>query len=141
MSTRALLFLAFAGTALVTTPAHAFWCGTSLVLAGDSIVRIRDICGEPASSITTTETRTSYLGGATRYGGFAGSAVTRTVQIDILVYDFGPTRFMEELRFENGVLVSERALGRGTRRRRDRVEARVTPGPGPADDRRARLVP
>jgi hypothetical protein len=116
---RLALAAALAFTALAS-PAQAFWCGTSLVLEGDSIVRIRDLCGEPASAITTTESRTTFVGGTSGVGGFAGTAVTRTVQIDILVYDFGPTRFMEELRFENGVLVSTRALGRGTRRRRDR---------------------
>ncbi len=98
--------------------ASAFWCEQRLVRTGDALSYVRSVCGEPASAISRTESRTHFVGGTLQDGRtFGGTAVTTTVQIDVLVYDFGPTRFMEELTFENGVLVSSRRLGRGTRRR------------------------
>jgi hypothetical protein len=117
---RLALFASLALASLAFTPsAHAFWCGGRLVLEGDRIHEVRSRCGEPASEVTRMESVTSYSGGVS--GGRRGSVYggierTVTVQIDILVYDFGPTRFMEELRFEDGILRSMTRLGRGSRR-------------------------
>ena len=45
-----------------------------------------------------------------------GDSETVTVLVEVWVYDFGPQRFMEELTFEDGVLIGSRALSYGTRR-------------------------
>lgn len=141
---RSTLALAFAAAAwLGATPAQAFWCEGRLVLVGDSMGAIRDACGEPASATVRVETR-SYCsccaGGVHRgavyaggYGGGYGGGVitTTTTTIDVWVYDFGYTRFMEQLEFEGGILRRSIRLGRGSRTRRDRVERRIeVPAPG-----------
>jgi len=114
-----LLALGALTTGFVTAPASAFWCEGRLVLEGDRSYEVRSRCGEPASEITRMESRSFYRGAAVGRGGgtvYGGSADTITVQVDIWVYDFGPTRFMEELRFHDGILVQMTRLGRGTRR-------------------------
>lgn len=108
----------------VAAPASAFWCDGRLVLEGDRAYEVRSRCGEPASEITRMESHTSYRGGAVGRGGgavYGGSADTVTVQVDLWVYDFGPTCFMEELRFEDGILTRMIRLGRGTRRSELRI--------------------
>jgi hypothetical protein len=104
---------------LAPSPAAAFWCRGYLVLEGDRAHEVRARCGEPASVIATTEETTTFVGGRGRVDGtgvFGGTAVSRTIAVETWIYDFGPTRFMEELRFENGVLVRLTRLGYGTRR-------------------------
>jgi hypothetical protein len=102
-----------AGLFASTGEAHALSCGSRLVEVGDSSVYVRSVCGDPTAMSTRTETRSAWAGTGP-YGYGYGQSVT--VQIEVWVYDFGPTRFMEELTFENGVLRSERALGYGTPR-------------------------
>jgi hypothetical protein len=121
VSALALSSLAFA------LPAAALDCGTRLVTLGDGQGYVRSICGEPESISTHTESHTNFAGVTVRDGrAFYGSASTVSVQIDVWVYDFGRTRFMEEMTFANGVLRSSRALSygtvRGDRRRRDSLE-------------------
>ena len=116
----AVVFGMLAATSLgLASPAHAFWCRGRLVLEGDRMPEVRANCGEPASEISRMEESTIYSGGARRArdgSWYGGSSRTVTTQVDIWVYDFGPTRFMEELRFEDGVLRRLTRLGRGTRR-------------------------
>jgi hypothetical protein len=109
--------LAFAAASFAATPsASALDCGTRLVVRGDRSSYVRSVCGEPQSATTRTETRT--VGGYNQVpGGVIGGFNTVTVQIDTWIYDFGPSRFMEELIFENGVLTSSRPIGPGTPRR------------------------
>ena len=116
--------------------AHAFWCEGSLVLEGDSMTAVRAACGEPATATTRVETRSycSCCAGGHHHGyAYPGLVTTTTSTIDVWVYDFGYTRFMEQLEFEGGILRRLTRLGRGSRRRRDRVERDVPPVelPGP----------
>jgi len=104
----------------LASSAHALECGSRIVVRGDREHQVVAVCGEPQSVVTRTETRTVYGAAPTPSGGHVGSAYTVTVQIDVWVYDFGPSRFMEELTFENGVLVSLRPIGRGTTSGRSR---------------------
>ena len=94
---------------------------------------IRAACGEPASATTLVRTA-SYCSCCARgrhVGPFYGALVTTTTwTIDVWVYDFGYTRFMEQLEFEGGILRRLTRLGRGSRSRRDRVE-RPTEAPVP----------
>ncbi len=93
--------------------AHALSCGGRLVEVGDNAAYVRGICGEASYASQHQEMRSMY---GAAYGGYGyyGSRVATTVQVDVWVYDFGPTRFIEELTFENGVLRSERIAGYGT---------------------------
>ena len=109
--------LAFCAASLVSTPsASALDCGQRLVVRGDREIYVRSVCGEPQSAMTRMETRT--VGGYNRVGEGTGTfgATTITIQIDTWIYDFGPSRFMEELTFENGILTVSRPIGPGTPR-------------------------
>ena len=102
--------------AFFSTPgtAYALGCNGHLVEVGDNIAYVQSVCGQPTSVSSHQETRGVYGGYASRYGVYYGSTASTTVQVDVLFYDFGPTRFMEELTFENGVLRGERVAGYGT---------------------------
>lgn len=108
-----------AESALAPAPAAALGCNHRLVTVGDSAHYVRQMCGEPASAITRTETRTQIASWGSPSAPGAITATSVTVQVDVWVYDFGPRRFMEELTFENGTLRSMRALGYGTRAGRE----------------------
>jgi hypothetical protein len=125
--TARLLSLAALLSFAVASPAAAVECSQRLVTVGDGEGYVRSICGEPDSVFTRTESRTGFAGYTVRDGqAFYGSGATVTIQIDVWVYDFGSTRFMEEMTFANGVLRSSRPLSygtvRGDRRRRDSLE-------------------
>jgi hypothetical protein len=118
------LSLVVLATFVVPGTAFALDCGQRLVEAGDGEAYVRSICGEPESMATRTESRTDFVATPSPDGRpIYGSAVTVSIQIDTWVYDFGSTRFMEELTFANGVLRSSRPLSYGSyggdRRRRD----------------------
>jgi hypothetical protein len=83
--------------------AHALDCGMRLVTPGDAMYYVQTVCGPPDSVSTDI----------IPIGGLYGRRGTLTVVV--WVYDFGPSRTMEELRFENGVLRTVRSLGPGTR--------------------------
>ncbi|GAB4112348.1 MAG: hypothetical protein OHK0013_48270 [Sandaracinaceae bacterium] len=100
--------------------AHALECGQSIVVRGDRMARVRAVCGEPVSVAVRVETRVApgvspLPPGAVPPPGYV--VPTITVQIEVWTYDFGPGRFVEELTFENGVLVSTRPIGPSARRR------------------------
>ncbi len=117
------LCLSALGVLGVTSPVAALDCGSRLVAVGDGAGYVRGICGEPEMVSSHTESRTDFVAYPGRGVGVYGSSVTVNVQIDVWVYDFGSTRFMEELTFANGVLRALRPLGYGSvagnRRRRD----------------------
>ena len=121
------LIVALGSTLALASPASALDCGTRLVTVGDGEAYVRSICGEPEAISTHTESRTDFVAYPSTQGrGVLGSAVTVNVQIDVWVYDFGSTRFMEQLTFANGVLRAMGPLGYGTvgggRRRRESLE-------------------
>ena len=120
------LFLLFVPLAVATSAstAHALSCDGHLVEIGDSEAYVRSVCGAPTSETTRIEPRSAVVA----YGyprAFYGYGAVAQVQIDVLVYDFGPTRFIDELVFESGVLREDRVAGYGTREgARARREAR-----------------
>lgn len=109
MRSRLLVMVCLAALVLPAS-ASALECGDGIVAVGDASVRVLDRCGEPASKITRMESRTVYRRAVPPMN--IGEAVTVTVQVDVWVYDFGPSRFLEELTFEDGVLVRTRRLSR-----------------------------
>lgn len=111
-----LLVLVLASPFALGGTAHALRCGTRLVVRGDPSVYVRSICGEPASVTTREVSRTRSVAGRFTPGAVIADSVTVTVLVETWVYDFGPRRFMEELTFEDGTLVTSRPLGYGTRR-------------------------
>lgn len=108
------LALLSAGLAAAPAPASALDCGQNLVVRGDNAFRVRAVCGEPSSIATRTETRV--LPGLPVPSAITPTFVVQTILVEVWIYDFGPGRFVEELTFENGVLVALRPIGPSRRR-------------------------
>jgi hypothetical protein len=86
--------------------AWALRCGSSLVNAGDYKLEVLRKCGEPAFADSRIELRyTKLYGTGLEFGQYV------PITIDEWVYDFGPNRFVQLLRFENGRLVDIQSLG------------------------------
>ncbi|WP_232056649.1 MULTISPECIES: DUF2845 domain-containing protein [Methylomonas] len=81
--------------------AHAFRCGHELVRIGDHKLDVLDKCGEPA----TVDRRSGIRGSRLRHPyGALQLEQFEEVEIEEWIYNFGPRRFREYLRFENGIL-------------------------------------
>ncbi len=108
---------------LLATPAHAFRCGTKLVMEDMHEQQVIAACGEPATkryigtavrNVHIPARRTLLPGiSSERYGRY-GYYVEEVV-ITEYVYNFGPRKFMRRLLFEGGVLVSIEKIGYGYR--------------------------
>jgi len=90
--------------------AYAMRCGRNLVVEGDYIAEVIAQCGEPDSVQTHTEVVSRTL----RFP-FRTLDTTEYIEIQVeeWIYNLGPSRFQQYLRFENGVLVEVKSLGRG----------------------------
>lgn len=75
----------------------AFRCGSDLVEKGDRKIEVLRKCGEPASVDEWDEVRR--IPGS-RYGLLRGDL--EQVRVEEWTYNFGPQRFLQIYRFENG---------------------------------------
>ena len=89
------------------TNAQAMRCQNRIISRGQSAYIVAQLCGYPEQIVRTVE----YLSTRDRHSEHAIE-----IQVELWTYDFGPHRFMRELRFENGVLASIRTLSYGNRR-------------------------
>ena len=87
--------------ALASDPAHALRCGNYVVNIGDRKHKVLNLCGEP-----------NYV---EVYDAPLWTPYYPVQRVEVWTYDFGPTRFLHELRFINGVLFSIDELGYGYR--------------------------
>ena len=97
---------------LAQVDARAFYCGRNLVKEGDYQLQVLQKCGEPDYRDRRVEYRSVRLGSGYNQPGM-DMTTTFPVNVDEWTYDFGPRRFMQNLLFENGVLVLIRDLGYG----------------------------
>lgn len=90
--------------------AYAMKCGRNLIVEGDYIAEVIAQCGEPDSVQIHTEVVSRTL-------RFPYRTLDTTeyieIQVEEWIYNLGPYRFQQYLRFENGVLVEVKSLGRG----------------------------
>ncbi|HEX8701115.1 MAG TPA: DUF2845 domain-containing protein [Myxococcaceae bacterium] len=85
-------------------------CGTHLISDGSSKVEVLAKCGEPTAKESRTET--IEVRNRDRRGG--GSTTTTTQKnIEEWTYNFGPTRLMQVVTFENGVLTDVKSTTHG----------------------------
>lgn len=113
------LFLPAFFLPLATGPAFALYCGTNLVVEGQSKFDVLQRCGDPAYA----DSRVEYRWGPPAAPmaprpldspePYSSGPVMRQVVIDEWVYNFGSTQLMPQLLFENGRLISIRSLGYG----------------------------
>ncbi len=90
-------------------PAEAMRCGSRLVSEGDPRDKVLADCGPPASAEAWDEEQYEYFGrppDPRQYREFEryGSAyrVRAVVRVEVWTYNYGPSRFVDYVRFENG---------------------------------------
>lgn len=86
----------------------AFRCGSELVAKGDRKIEVLQKCGEPAWVDEWEEVRRIPL---TRYGMSRGGL--EQVRVEEWTYNFGPQRFLQIYRFENGQVTEMKFGGYG----------------------------
>ena len=112
--------------------AQSLQCGEKTITTGTTQTEVTARCGQPAQ----IEHQTIYNeGGAATAGGPApirgpagpprpgmplpmppgtGTRSSTETPVEIWTYNFGPTRLMQRIRFENGVVVRIESLGYGS---------------------------
>jgi hypothetical protein len=93
--------------------ADAMRCGSKLVRDGDTISKVRALCGEPADIRRTYILRPplyDYEGRISYYG----SGLVE-VPVEIWVYNFGPYKLMRRVRLVDGEVEEIETLGYGYR--------------------------
>lgn len=91
---------------LYAYPAWALRCGSYLVRRGDHPYEVLSKCGEPAYVdhwVEYREVRFTSLG--------IERARVVPITVEEWIYDFGRSRFLQLLHFENGVLIYSYSLG------------------------------
>lgn len=96
---------------LISTNSFGFYCGQFIIDQGDRKDRVLEKCGEPESTQSHKKIVGSHM--QDRYNTF-GFEQFEEVIVDEWIYNFGPTRFKQYLRFENGILREIRDLERGS---------------------------
>jgi hypothetical protein len=112
--------------------AQSLQCGQKTITTGTTQTEVTASCGQPAQ----IDHQTMYNeGGAATPGGPApirgpagppgpgmpppmlpgtGSRSSTETPVELWTYNFGPTRLMQRIRFENGVVVRIESLGYGS---------------------------
>lgn len=91
--------------------ADGFSCGNRVVTDGMSSAEVRRVCGEPAQITSKPILRRPVIW---RFGRpyYVGSGEVEVI-VETWLYNFGPTRLLRQLRFEDGVLRDVETLGYG----------------------------
>lgn len=102
--------------ATASTPALAFRCHSHLVKDGDPQARVLQLCGEPASTQRHVVYRSGitapFVNGEARPGDrpairnellLAERSLVEIV-VEDWIYNLGPHRLMQRVRFENGIV-------------------------------------
>jgi hypothetical protein len=91
--------------------AQSLRCGNKIIGTGTTRAEVSAKCGDPAD----VERKSAYNSASISTGGRPGliSGSTVEVQIELWTYNFGPTRLMQRIRFEDGIVVRVESLGYG----------------------------
>ena len=107
--------------------AQSLQCGQALIRVGTTKAEVSARCGQPAQAEHQSiygESATGMPGGlAPRVPGGplppgavlpgTGERSGTEIPIEVWTYNFGPSRLMQRIRFENGVVVKIESLGYG----------------------------
>lgn len=104
------LLLALLLLSAADSPAASLRCGTRLITEGDPREKLLQECGPPSDATSWQEERWEefdhppsprlYREFERRRGG--GYGVRRTVLVELWTYNWGPSRFIDIVRIENG---------------------------------------
>jgi hypothetical protein len=90
--------------------AQSFRCSDRIISTGATRAEVSGLCGDPAQ----VEHKTIYNNVSAAVGqssAVAGSTVE--VQVELWIYNFGPNKLMQRVRFEDGIVVHIDSLGYG----------------------------
>ena len=94
--------------------AQSLRCGGRLITNGTSKEEVAARCGQP----TQIEHQTTYEEAATAAPPMGvlppiGARSGAETRVEVWTYNFGPSRFMQRIRFANGAVVTIESLGYG----------------------------
>lgn len=104
-----LLLFIMAGAGI--SSAHAMRCGSRLISEGDPGDKVINECGPPTSVDSWEEERYNYYDRLPpssqfrefeRYGN--SYRVRAFIRVEIWTYNYGPSRFLDYVRLENGIV-------------------------------------
>jgi hypothetical protein len=98
---------------LLASPAFAFRCGSHIVSEGDTRAQVLARCGEPADVSRSEIQRRVWLGGPRGHNGYGSGNDFVVLPVEYWVYNLGPNRLMQRVRFIDGVVVEVESLGYG----------------------------
>ena len=107
-----IIFTGLVLSVFITDSLYAMRCGNRLIQKEDHVSKIERYCDVPVSY----QSSTAYVGRERydyRYRQFFYEEVP--VQIEIMVFNFGPSKFMREVRLENGIVTRIKRLDYGYR--------------------------
>lgn len=97
----------------LAAPSFAFRCGSHIVSEGDTRAQVLARCGEPADVSRSEIERRIWLGGPRGHPGYGSGHDFVVLPVEYWIYNLGPNRLMQRLRFIDGVVVEIESLGYG----------------------------
>jgi Protein of unknown function (DUF2845) len=92
--------------------AQAMECGNKLITRGDSISKVATLCGNPAQVDRSSIIRSASAGWVNGQWVQSGGAQLE-IPVEIWLYNFGPDKLMQQIRFEDGRVVKIETLDFG----------------------------
>ncbi len=93
------------------TPAQAMRCGSRLISEGDPREKVLNECGQPSDVESWEEERYDYFDRpppARYYNEFERYGIAYRVRafirVEVWTYNYGPSRFIDYVRMENGIV-------------------------------------
>lgn len=104
---------------MISEAALAFRCGNKIVREGLTESEVIALCGEPAEKEDLGLRLVPYID-RHRQGGLSGTRnidgyFVVEVRVTLFIYNFGPRKLMQRLKFENSTLVNIESAGYGYR--------------------------
>jgi hypothetical protein len=104
------LLLVLLACAPTFASAQTFRCSDRIISTGATRAEVVGLCGDPAQ-IQHKTVYNSISAGLGQSSVVAGSTVE--IQVELWVYNFGPDKLMQRVRFEDGIVVHIDSLGYG----------------------------
>jgi hypothetical protein len=91
--------------------AQSFRCDDKIISEGTSRAKVAALCGDPAQIDQKPVFYRATVPTDRRSGPTLDAAVA--VQVEVWIYNFGPDRLMQRVRFEDGYIVRIDSIGYG----------------------------
>jgi hypothetical protein len=89
--------------------AQSLRCDGKIISEGTTRAKVAALCGEPVQ----VDQKSLYYPVASTGPRSDATPATVQVQVEVWIYNFGPDRLMQRIRFENGLVVRIESIGYG----------------------------